>query len=161
MRILGTFIAAAVLALPPVVVGAIASPAHAASLGKYYSSCDKLHKDYKHGVAKSTKAANRAVRDGYGRPSTTKKAKGVYATNHNRPSVRVPQGSAWSWWTRHRSRPADPRTLSGFDEVALAKHVGSSVGKGSVTTGLPGLGGTCPAGSLCADDSGAGAGGRT
>lgn len=60
------------------------SPADAATLGKYYSSCDKLHKDFKHGVARSAKAANRAVRDGYGRPSTTRKAKGVYRTNHSR-----------------------------------------------------------------------------
>lgn len=72
------------LALGLTAVVAMPTSADAATLGKYYSSCDKLHKDYKHGVAKSTKAANRAVRDGYGRPSTTKKAKGVYATNHSR-----------------------------------------------------------------------------
>lgn len=64
-------------------VAVTTAPADAAK-GKYYASCDKLHKDYRNGVAKNKKAANRAVRDGYGRPSTTKKAKAAYWTNYTR-----------------------------------------------------------------------------
>lgn len=52
--------------------------------GKYYSSCDKLTKDFKHGVAKSRKAAQQQVNQGYGRPSFTSKAKSVYRTNKSR-----------------------------------------------------------------------------
>lgn len=51
---------------------------------KYYSSCDNLHKDYKHGVAKSKKAANKQVNQGYGRPAYGKTAKAVYWKNHGR-----------------------------------------------------------------------------
>ena len=36
---------------------------------KTYSSCDKLHKDFEHGVAKSKKAAKKQVADGYGMPA--------------------------------------------------------------------------------------------
>lgn len=42
------------------------SPAHAV---KDYANCDALHKDFKNGVAKSKKAANRAYRDGMYRPA--------------------------------------------------------------------------------------------
>lgn len=75
-------IVAALAIAPLAVVAEVADRAEAA--GKYYSSCDALHRDYAHGVAKSAAAASRAVRDGYGRPATTKKAKAVYSTNHSR-----------------------------------------------------------------------------
>ncbi|MFT3871047.1 MAG: excalibur calcium-binding domain-containing protein [Nocardioides sp.] len=78
-----TLAAASLTALALTLPLGLASPAEAAP-GKYYSSCDKLHKDYRHGVARSKAAANRAVRDGYGRPSTSRAAKKVYARNHSR-----------------------------------------------------------------------------
>ncbi|MFT3874673.1 MAG: excalibur calcium-binding domain-containing protein [Nocardioides sp.] len=80
---LAATLTALALTLPGVALVATAEPAGAAE-GKYYSSCDKLHKDFKHGVAKSAKAAQKQVRQGYGRPSTTKKAKAVYKTNKSR-----------------------------------------------------------------------------
>ncbi|CAI9414021.1 excalibur calcium-binding domain-containing protein [Nocardioides sp. T2.26MG-1] len=72
----------AVTAAPLVVVAA--GPADAAAGGRYYSNCDALHRDYRHGVAKSAAAAAKQVRDGYGRPSTSRTARAVYATNHSR-----------------------------------------------------------------------------
>lgn len=74
---------AAVLAAPIVTAVAIA-PADAAVAGKYYSNCDSLHRDFKHGVARSAAAANKQVRDGYGRPATSRRAKSVYRTNQSR-----------------------------------------------------------------------------
>ncbi|HEY0952256.1 hypothetical protein, partial [Nocardioides sp.] len=56
------FCAVAVTALPIAVVAATATEAVAA--GKYYSNCDALHRDYRHGVAKSAAAAAKQVRDG-------------------------------------------------------------------------------------------------
>lgn len=74
--------AAAVLTLTaPLCAVAIANPAYAAG-PKHYSSCTKLAKDFKHGVSKSKKAAQRQVRDGYGMPAYSKKAQGVYRVNH-------------------------------------------------------------------------------
>ncbi|GAA5152995.1 hypothetical protein GCM10023340_34280 [Nocardioides marinquilinus] len=74
-------IAAAVLTLSTTAVAvAVASPSEAGGLG--YSNCDALHRDYKHGVAKSRAAAAKQVRDGYGRPAFGKRAKRVYAVNH-------------------------------------------------------------------------------
>ena len=49
--------------------------------GKHYSNCDALHRDFKHGVSKSKAAAQRQVRNGYGRPASGKRARSVYATN--------------------------------------------------------------------------------
>ncbi|ABL82844.1 MULTISPECIES: excalibur calcium-binding domain-containing protein [unclassified Nocardioides] len=74
------FVTAALVAAP-LVVG-IAGPAEAA--GKYYANCDSLHRDYRHGVAKSAGAAAKQVRDGYGRPAYGKQARAVYATNSSR-----------------------------------------------------------------------------
>lgn len=80
--------AAALMALTcATVTVTAASPAQSADeaqRGKYYSSCDKLTKDFKHGVARSKQAADKQVRNGYGRPSYTKKAKSVYKTNKSR-----------------------------------------------------------------------------
>lgn len=76
------FCAIAVTAAPVAVLVATATDAVAA--GKYYSNCDALHRDYRHGVAKSAAAAAQQVRDGYGRPSTTRAARAAYATNHSR-----------------------------------------------------------------------------
>lgn len=80
-RILATMATIALTA--PIGIAITAGPAEAAP-GKYYSSCDRLHRDFSHGVAKSAAAARRAVRDGYGRPATTKRAKKVYARNYTR-----------------------------------------------------------------------------
>lgn len=81
-RTKSTIAVGALLAAPVAAVLATTAPAHAA--GKYYSSCDALHKDFKHGVAKNARSASKQVRDGYGRPATGKKAKAVYATNSSR-----------------------------------------------------------------------------
>lgn len=56
----------------------IAPPAQAAAPAKVFSSCDMLHTKYPAGVAKNAKAARRAVRDGYSRPSTSRAAKKTY-----------------------------------------------------------------------------------
>jgi hypothetical protein len=74
--------AAVVGALSCLSLSAVVAPADAA--GTYYSSCAKLTKKYPHGVARSARAAAKQVRQGYGRPATTKKAKAVYKTNHKR-----------------------------------------------------------------------------
>ncbi len=58
----------------------IAAPAGAVQT---FRSCDALHKKFPYGVAKNAKAANRAVREGYSRPSTTKAAKKVYRLHHS------------------------------------------------------------------------------
>jgi hypothetical protein len=47
-----------------------------------YSNCTALHRDFKHGVARSKAAANRQVRDGYGRPAFGRHARDVYWANH-------------------------------------------------------------------------------
>ena len=72
-------VVAGVAALAPLLV--VAAPAEAAT---YYSSCAKLTKDFRNGVAKSKAAANRAVRDGHSRPATSKRAKNVYWKNYTR-----------------------------------------------------------------------------
>lgn len=46
-----------------------------------YRNCDALHRDFKHGVAKSHKAARKQVRDGYGMPAYGKHARRVYWAN--------------------------------------------------------------------------------
>lgn len=74
--------AAALVAAPVAVVVTATIPAEAA--GKYYSSCDNLHKDFKHGVAKNSRSAAKQVRDGYGRPATGRKAKAAYNANYTR-----------------------------------------------------------------------------
>jgi hypothetical protein len=49
-----------------------------------YPNCTALHKDFKHGVAKSRKAAMRQVRQGYGRPAFGRHARHVYWANYTR-----------------------------------------------------------------------------
>ena len=46
-----------------------------------YSNCTALHQDFKHGVAKSRKAALKQVRQGYGRPAYGTHARKVYWAN--------------------------------------------------------------------------------
>lgn len=58
------------------------SPAAPANAQTNYANCTALHNDSKHGVAKSYKAAQRQVRDGYGRPAYGKHARAVYWANH-------------------------------------------------------------------------------
>lgn len=48
-----------------------------------FRSCDDLTSVYPNGVAKNQKAASRAVRDGFYRPSTSKRARKVYRENRN------------------------------------------------------------------------------
>lgn len=71
-------VAAVVLACAPM---ALAAPAEASTT---YSSCAKLTKVFKNGVAKNKAAADRAVRAGHPRPSSSAKAKKVYLKNHKR-----------------------------------------------------------------------------
>lgn len=50
----------------------------------YYSSCAKLTKVYKNGVAASNVAAAKQVKAGFARPATTDAARKVYSTNKSR-----------------------------------------------------------------------------
>jgi hypothetical protein len=61
-------------ALAGSLVATIAPAAEAAP----YSSCTALHRDFKHGVAKSYAAGTRQVRQGYGRPASTARAQRIY-----------------------------------------------------------------------------------
>ncbi len=88
---LRTFLAAFALVAASLLTPAVATAKP--PVGKHYANCDALHRDFKHGVAKSPKAAAKQVRDGYGRPSTTKKAKAVYKRN-NGPLDRDNDGTA-------------------------------------------------------------------
>ena len=81
-RVKGSIAAAALAAAPLAVALTTMSPADAA--GRYYSSCDQLHRDFRHGVARSAAAAAKQVRDGYGRPAYGPRARAVYRTNHSR-----------------------------------------------------------------------------
>jgi hypothetical protein len=58
----------------------VTAPSQAAAPS--YRSCDALTRVWPHGVAKSQKAANKAVRDGYSRPAYGKRARAVYWENH-------------------------------------------------------------------------------
>ena len=68
----------------------LAAPAEA---GLYYPNCTALAKDYKHGVAKSRKAAMKQVRQGYGRPAYGDRARKVYWRNEG-PLDRDNDGTA-------------------------------------------------------------------
>jgi hypothetical protein len=81
-RVLGMLTAAALIA--PTAAIATAGTADAATAGRYYSSCTKLTKVYRHGVAKSYTAAMKQVRQGYGRPAYGATARKVYWTNYKR-----------------------------------------------------------------------------
>lgn len=71
---------AAMLVMTPVTVVTLSESAQAAP--KKYSSCAKLHKDFKHGVSKSKKAAQKQVKQGYGMPAYSERAQKVYWANH-------------------------------------------------------------------------------
>ena len=59
--------------------GAVTVPASAVTVtAKKYANCASLLKDYPDGVAKSKKARNAAVRDGFDRPKVNKT---LYVTN--------------------------------------------------------------------------------
>lgn len=79
-RILGSVTALALLS--PIWVVATSAGAEAGSL--YYSSCTKLTEKYEHGVAKSRKAANKQVGQGYGLPAYGSRAQDVYWKNYQR-----------------------------------------------------------------------------
>ena len=68
---------AAAIAASPVFV---ASPADAATT--YFKNCDSLHRVFKYGVAKSSRAAAKQVRDGYHRPAYGPRAQKVYWRNY-------------------------------------------------------------------------------
>jgi hypothetical protein len=75
MNMLGkTMVAAACTAVLAAPLG-VAGSADAATR---FANCTAMHHVYKHGVAKSTAAANHQVRAGYGRPAVKPK---VYAAN--------------------------------------------------------------------------------
>jgi hypothetical protein len=65
---------AAALAGGMVTATAVAAP----QVGSKFGSCAELNRVYPNGVAKNKKAANRAVRQGFARPSTTKRARALY-----------------------------------------------------------------------------------
>lgn len=73
-------LAAVSLLVSPLAVAAVATPAEAA--GVNYRNCTALTRDFKHGVAKNAASAQRQVRQGYGRPATTRRAKKVYWANY-------------------------------------------------------------------------------
>lgn len=77
-------LATVVVIASTITVAHAVTPGSAAAGGRYYSSCDDLHRDYAHGVAKSRAAANKQVRDGYGRPAYNSQARAVYRENHSR-----------------------------------------------------------------------------
>jgi hypothetical protein len=78
LRVHAASIAALVLVCPVAVI-ALSESAQAAP--KTYSSCSKLHKDFKYGVAKSKKAAKRQVADGNAMPAYSDRAQKVYWAN--------------------------------------------------------------------------------
>ncbi len=80
MRIknLGMSLAAVALTSTTITV-AVATPAEAA--GRKFANCTELAKVYPHGVSKSAAAAQKQVRQGYGKPAHGKKARAVYHTN--------------------------------------------------------------------------------
>ena len=61
---------------------AVAPTVASAGGAKKYSSCEKLQKKYKNGVAKNKKAAKRAVKAGHYKPASGKKARKVYKANY-------------------------------------------------------------------------------
>ncbi len=77
-RRIASVLTTTLLALP--VVALSATDADAA--GDTYRNCTALTRVFPHGVAKSATAAAKQVRAGYGRPSTTTRAKRVYWANY-------------------------------------------------------------------------------
>lgn len=59
------------------VVPAVGQPTERISFG----SCDDLNRVYPSGVAMNKKAAKRAVREGFSKPATSKRAEKVYREN--------------------------------------------------------------------------------
>ena len=62
-------------------LGFVGSAQAAQGAAKQFTSCDRLLSEYPNGVARSKKAANAAVRDGFARP---KVSAAVYKTNSGR-----------------------------------------------------------------------------
>lgn len=61
---------------------AMSVPIAAEAAAPKFSSCDALTAKWPNGVAKSSAAAAKAVRDGYSRPNTSKLAVQVYWVNN-------------------------------------------------------------------------------
>lgn len=78
------FVAAAALVVSGVSVATAAVSGTANAAAPYYSSCDRLHRDWPKGVAKSRRAANKQVRQGNLRPASGPRARAVYRENHSR-----------------------------------------------------------------------------
>ena len=74
-------IAALALTAP---VGIALTTTSADATGTYYSSCDRLHRVWPHGVAKSAAAAQRQVNQGNLRPASGPRARNVYWANYTR-----------------------------------------------------------------------------
>jgi len=79
-----SFVRAACIAAAAALTTSIVALSPATAAQSYYSSCDALHRDFTHGVAKSFKAAKKQVRAGYGMPAYGRHARNVYWTNHSR-----------------------------------------------------------------------------
>ena len=69
MNTLGKLVATTATSIVLVAPLALAGPAVAAT---DFANCDAMHKVYKHGVARSQKAANKQVKQGYGKPKVSK-----------------------------------------------------------------------------------------
>ncbi|MCY4725394.1 excalibur calcium-binding domain-containing protein [Nocardioides sp. STR2] len=81
MRALGVRAASAVAVLVATPMTVIAVNESAQAAPKTYSSCTKLHKDFKYGVAKSKKAAKKQVSQGNAMPAYSDRAQKVYWAN--------------------------------------------------------------------------------
>jgi hypothetical protein len=79
-RMVRKAIAAAATAVLLVGFGAQIGEAQQGTRAKEYASCKAMHRDWPHGVAKSKRAADREVRDGYGRPHVSRR---LYRANRS------------------------------------------------------------------------------
>ena len=70
------------MVLPALVAALVFGGMAPANAQLHYKNCTALNKDFKHGVAKSKKAAQKQVNQGYGRPAYGEHAKDVYWENH-------------------------------------------------------------------------------
>ena len=76
-RIVATAAVTALVA--PVTLALASAPAEA---NVVYKNCTALHKDFKHGVAKSRAAAKKQIKHGYKMPAYGKHARAVYWANY-------------------------------------------------------------------------------
>lgn len=60
-----------------VLISSAAAPEFAQAVA-HYANCTAMHRDWRHGIAKSRRAADREVHDGYGRPHVSRR---IYRAN--------------------------------------------------------------------------------